>query len=296
MSTQHSDQAMTDESRQKRDRRRRTERAKPQSELGLRVATSVIYVAVILVCLWLGRLTTTLLVMAMSCMCCIEFFQLMKIRGRMPNSPVGLGGAILFPLIALIPGEWRTIAAFVYVVAIGIWYVFTPRANVLDVAVTVLGSLYTGLLFSAFFSIRCADPGFPGALLTLGVLGSVWANDAVAYLFGTKFGRHKMIPKVSPNKSWEGFVAGMLASVAVWSILAALHVCGLTWPEAVIAAILVGVAGVLGDLTESRIKRGVGVKDSGNLMPGHGGMLDRSDSLLFATFAARALLSVWGII
>ena len=269
---------------------------KGSSELNKRVASAVVYVAAILVCLFLGEATTGIIAAVMSCLCCIEFFQMMRTAGRMPNMPVGLAGAIAFPLCTLLPSQYIIVTVFLFVMLVAVWYVFTPRANIFDVAITVFGALYTGVLMSSIVAIRMADPGFEGAMLTFGVLGSIWANDACAYFVGSKFGKHKMMPLVSPHKSWEGFAGGMVGSLVVWCIVAALHLCGLGWGNVIWETLVVGCCGVVGDLFESRIKRGVGVKDSGNLMPGHGGMLDRSDSILFATLAARALFRVWGVL
>ena len=277
----------------------REQRVDPQQkadDLTVRTISAVIYTVAIIACLVLGPIPTGILVAAMACMCAIEFFELMRTAGRMPYQVVGIAGSIAFPLAALLPHQYLAGVAFAFVLFVGIWYVFTPRANIFDVAVTVFGSVYTGLLFSSVVYIRSADPGFPGALLAFGVMGSVWLNDATAYLVGTRFGQHKMAPTISPKKSWEGLLGGMVGSVLVWIIAAGLHVRGIGFPLAIFTGLVVGVAGVFGDLFESRIKRGVGVKDSGNLMPGHGGMLDRSDSLLFGGMVAYIILHIGGIL
>ena len=112
---------------------------------------------------------------------------------------------------------------------------------------------------------------------------SVWANDSFAYLFGSKFGKHKLAPRISPNKSWEGFYGGLLGSMLVWFLIA---VFGAIDMNPLFALLFVG------DLFESRIKRGVGLKDSGSIMPGHGGLLDRTDSMIFGTMAAFLLFQL----
>ena len=103
-------------------------------------------------------------------------------------------------------------------------------------------------------------------------------------------------PRISPNKSWEGFAGGIVGCVIAWCIGAVLHVCGLTWPLAILCGVVESIIAVFGDLFESRIKRGVGVKDSGSILPGHGGLLDRTDSMLFGGFVCYFLLLLGGIL
>ena len=105
-----------------------------------------------------------------------------------------------------------------------------------------------------------------------------------------------MAPKISPKKSWEGFFGGIAGSMIIWGILWATKLYTLNLPFAMLCGAVVSILGVFGDLIESRIKRGVGVKDSGNLIPGHGGMLDRSDSLIFGCITAYLLLVAGGVL
>lgn len=256
----------------------------------------LLYAAIILVCLFWGRVPTMFLVSAMSWLCGSEFYRMARLGGRMPNEFVGLGAAALYPLAALVSVEGQTGVTLLLMLAAGTWYVLTPRASISDAAITVFGAAYTGLLFSSVVVIRASYLGTEGALLTLGVMGSVWVNDATAYIFGSQFGKHKMAPRISPNKSWEGFVGGLLGSCLTWIALYALKVCGISLFLALIGGLVCGVSGVIGDLFESRLKRAVGVKDSGNLIPGHGGLLDRSDSMLFATMTAYFVLHIGGIL
>lgn len=274
------------------------QRARSSAErLLTRTTSGAIYAVVTLVCVFVGPLTTMLLIAAEAWLCCSEFYRICRMGGRMPNETLGLACALLFPLAAYARGLLACMfVIFVLLMAAACWYVFTPRANVADVAVTVFGPLYTSLSFSSLVLIRVFDPGLAGAAVTLSVMFSVWVNDAFAYFVGSAIGAHKLAPRISPNKSVEGFFGGLVGSVLVWVILALFFIPEFEVGYAIACGLVVGIAGVVGDLFESRLKRGVGVKDSGNILPGHGGLLDRSDSMLFASMVAFFLLLFGGIL
>jgi phosphatidate cytidylyltransferase len=168
-----------------------------------------------------------------------------------------------------------------------------------SVAASVLGIIYIGASLSLLIAMRW---DVAQAVLIIFTLCSVWAGDIAAYYIGKNFGRHKLAPVVSPNKSWEGAVASIIASIAVaflilhyrgyiigWFSFAGKFMWDVSTPtrpvsavHAVILGTLTNVAAQFGDLFESALKRGASVKDSGTLLPGHGGILDRIDALLFA--------------
>lgn len=261
-----------------------------------RVASGLIYVVVFIGCIMFGTIPTALLVSVMSGLCCHEFFQMTKRDGKVTNDSMGLAAAVLFPLAALGDGVLLSALLFILILSVGLWYVYSPRTRIADVAVTLMGPLYTGFMLSAIVLLRDAIPGLPGAVLTVGVCASLWVSDSFAYLVGRAIGRHKMAPRISPKKTWEGFAGGVAGAVIVWLILFATGMFAFDAVFAVFCGVVVAVLGVFGDLIESRIKRGVGVKDSGSLMPGHGGMLDRCDSLIFGCITAELLLSIGGIL
>ena len=274
------------------------QRARGTAERLLTRSTSgAIYAIVTLACLFLGPLATMLLIASQSWLCCSEFFRICRMGGRMPNETIGLIAALVFPFAAWAEGLLAlTLAIFLLLMACACWYVFAPRASIADVAATAFGPLYTSLAFSSIVLIRMSDDGLTGALLTLGVMISVWGNDAIAYFVGSAIGAHSLAPRISPNKSVEGFVGGIIGSVIIWVLLGLFVIPRLGLGMAVLCGLVVGIAGVIGDLFESRLKRGAGVKDSGNVIPGHGGLLDRSDSLLFGGMAAFFLLLFGGIL
>jgi phosphatidate cytidylyltransferase len=133
---------------------------------------------------------------------------------------------------------------------------------------------------------------FAGAWWLLFVMFLVWGADSGAYMFGRLFGKHKLAPKVSPGKTWEGFLGGLVCSAVIAWLFALFAPLTIATSTLIICAVIAALASVLGDLTESMFKREAGIKDSGNLIPGHGGILDRIDSLTAAVpvFACLLLL------
>jgi phosphatidate cytidylyltransferase len=157
---------------------------------------------------------------------------------------------------------------------------------------TMLGVVWVAGGLAALVLIRDADRG---RLALLTVLLAVWADDTAAYFVGRTIGRHRMAPTLSPKKSWEGFVAGAAAAIAVafFALYQDRNTYLSIW-QAVVLGASIAVAAALGDLFESAVKRDVGVKDSGRLLGGHGGFLDRLDAPLFAGPAAYAVLLALG--
>jgi phosphatidate cytidylyltransferase len=167
----------------------------------------------------------------------------------------------------------------------------TRHSATVSVSLTVLGAGWVGLGLAHAVLLR--DISDHGLLAAYTVLLAVWAGDAAAYLLGMLFGRHKLAPTVSPGKTWEGLIAGTVATIAVTFI--ALYKAGfLSIPESLVLGGVIAAAAPIGDLFESAIKRDMDVKDSGRLLGGHGGMLDRLDALLFAWVAAYYVIAAFG--
>ena len=273
--------------------------AKPEgnSKVLVRTVVGAVYALSIIGCLYLGLVPTAIIVSVMGTMCAWELLKLLKGAGRQPHELIALITTALFPLAPLIHrSEGSLLILMIVLVSCAVWYIMAPQVTITDVGMTLFVPIYCGFAFSSVCLIRASDPGMQGFLLTFGVMGSIWLNDALAYFVGTRFGRHKLSPRISPNKSWEGFWGGLAGAVLVWILLAVLKVMGIKLMFAIPCGLIVGVAGLFGDLFESRIKRGFGVKDSGSLLPGHGGMLDRSDALLFGCMTAYLLLRLGGVI
>lgn len=148
-----------------------------------------------------------------------------------------------------------------------------PTANW---AINIAGALYIGFLLGHFVTLRLRPDGVRWMLIALSL---TWASDTFAYFIGSMWGQHKLWPRLSPKKSWEGFAAGTAGALVAGGLLAPL--VGVAPWLGVLLGLLVAIAATLGDLTVSLLKRMAHTKDSSNLIPGHGGMLDRLDSLMF---------------
>jgi phosphatidate cytidylyltransferase len=252
-----------------------------------------------------SELTTMLAMAALSGICAWEFYAMLRSDAKLPNELIGTVTAALFPATYYF-FSFNGILSLTttFAVVLLIWYVYYTHARITDVAITLFGALYTGLMLTCVVQIRhipALDPGlvlpdFWGGLLVFVIILSTWANDAAAFIFGSRFGKHKMAPRISPAKSWEGFFAGLVMSVLLWCVIPLIPGVNLSWGWAILGGVLCGWVGILGDLVESRIKRSTGHKDSSNLLPGHGGFLDRCDSLLLVAAMASLLLRVAGSI
>jgi len=148
----------------------------------------------------------------------------------------------------------------------------------IDLALAIFGGLYIGWLGSYVLAVRKLEEG---VYLTLFLYGCVAFSDAAAYMIGRQWGRHKMTPHVSPKKSWEGYAASVVGGALFGGVVGGLvHSDVLNAGHGALIGLLIGILGTVGDLAESMIKRQVGAKDSSHLIPGHGGILDRIDSVL----------------
>ena len=157
-----------------------------------------------------------------------------------------------------------------------------------NLGITLFGIVYIGFLLSHISLIRNMADGKEWALF---LIATVWAGDISAFFGGSRFGRHKLYPKISPKKTVEGLIGAIIGSIIVALVFSQLFIPQLEKSLCVFLAIGLGILGQLGDFTESMLKRSAQVKDSGTLIPGHGGMLDRLDSFLFtAPFLYYVLL------
>lgn len=273
------------------------EKLKNATDLQVRFRTGFVYVALSVLCILVSDWTTVAFLVATAGITAGEFYYMLRSDAKLPNEMLGIIAAVLYPLSVYIAGlVGAMLVSLALLLALLVWYVFWLRARIPDVGVSFFGAAYTGLLLCGLVIIRVSLPAPWGGVCVLLLFLSAWANDAFAYLVGSKIGRHKLAPRTSPKKSWEGFIAGLVGSVIFWCLMTLVPGITMAIPQAIVFGIISGCMGVLGDLAESRIKRNSGFKDSGTIMPGHGGLLDRSDSLFLTSITAAILLIAGGCI
>jgi phosphatidate cytidylyltransferase len=249
-----------------------------------RIVVAVVLLPVVLGAAYLGGWWLFALVTVAAVIALHEYW--LMARGLAPLAPAGYVGAVLGLVGAELSGlDWMLGGVLVtFALAFLLKAVSEARAAATAaISSTVVGALWVGGGLAFLLLLR----GLPahGRLALFTVLLAVWAGDTLAYFGGRLVGRHKMAPATSPGKTWEGFVFGSAATIFV-AFVAMYKQHFLTIPESVTLGVILAVVGPLGDLFESLLKRDAGVKDSGSLLGGHGGMLDRLDAFFFAAPAA----------
>ena len=267
------------------------ERFKNASSLQVRLRTGAVYIALNIICILASDVSTMVILAATAAVCSGEFYYMLRSDAKMPNELIGIIASAAYPVAVFFFGLRGLIyVTALFTLACTFWYVYWLRARVADVGVCMFGAIYIGMQLTGLLFIRMSLDGIWGGVLVLIIFLSIWANDAFAYLAGSKFGRHKLAPRTSPNKSWEGFIVGLFGSMAFWCLMVLVPGVQISIPQALVFGLICGLTSVMGDLCESRIKRSVGFKDSGTIMPGHGGLFDRCDSLMPTAVAAALLL------
>ena len=218
-------------------------------------------------------------------LCLNEYFQIMQSMGIRGQPWLGYAGFWIL-LIGFQSGRFPTtvLGAGLFVAAFlaAMWRRDAMRDRVLGLMVNLLGVCYLALCLYAAFAVRYAFGAKFGLEWTLILLAVIWAGDTAAFIAGKSFGRTPFAPRLSPKKTNEGALGGLLAGLLVAVLLRHYFFADLPLRHVIATSLLVGIFGQLGDLAESMLKRAAEVKESSNLIPGHGGLLDRIDSLLVA--------------
>lgn len=265
------------------------------SDLTMRIGSAIVIFGLFLGSLILGGWWFTIFVILLMIVALGEFYATVRTRDYRPLALFGLLGVALMGVGAQMVGP-LAIGGWAAAITIGtvLFFSLTPRRDALsNASITVLGMAWTGMLS---FAILVADGPHPVSQILFLVI-VIASNDIGAYFVGRSFGRRNLAPNVSPNKTVEGFVGGLLLAAVVAAVLAVFP----PWEEigivrALVSAVLISIFVPLGDLAESMVKRNLGVKDMGSVLPGHGGMLDRIDGFLFAVPAVYILFRGFGLL
>lgn len=270
------------------------------SGLAQRVVTAFFFVAVMVGGIYGGRITFVLLFALITIMCLWEFLNLTLPKNTTRKIIGVLIGLFPFVMVALLkldvmpnPGKHILHSSLLILPLVFLTFIYElftksekPFSNL---GMLVLGVVYIGLPLASINFIAY-ESGMYNPNLLLGLLLLTWANDTCAYFVGSKFGKTKLLERISPKKTWEGTMGGVLGTIGLGVILS------YVFPEVTLTkwiglAIIAALFGGIGDLIESMLKRSIGVKDTGTILPGHGGFLDRFDAFLFMLpFAAAFLL------
>jgi phosphatidate cytidylyltransferase len=288
-------------------------------ELGQRIAVAVVGIPITVTALYFGGWPLGLLIGTAAALTATEFYALSMASGA---QPFRIAGAVAAGALVMVATLYRDLAGFAPValsglvvltlasLAAAIWLRWPGGQPLRAVTSTVAGVLYAGvtLAFAPLLrSAASADAGgaqptiLASMIWVLLPLVTTWVGDSAAYFVGRAIGKHKLAPAVSPGKTVEGGVAGLVGSAGAAALLALVlgrPDSGVPFAPLTAAwiGLVLGAVAQVGDLAESMLKREAGVKDSGKLLPGHGGFLDRMDSLLFSIPAAWGLLKLAGVI
>lgn len=213
-----------------------------------------------------------------------EFYNLTLPKSRRIQRVVGIGFGLILSIF-FVYGELKHFTPLLALVIclLCTFYLMTVEnlpTVISHLGTTLLGMFYVGFLLSHIILIRNQTEGGTWVLF---LILTVWAGDIIALFSGTLFGKHKLYPKISPNKTYEGLLGAVVGSVVIGLLYTLFFLPEVDKKACFLITIALGLLGQLGDFTESMIKRGAQVKDSGTIFPGHGGVLDRIDSFLFST-------------
>lgn len=270
------------------------------NDILLRSLTGAIFVGVLIGALMLGPLTTAILFFIFTVFGLGEYYKLINTSNPGSNSLItGLtGGAIFYILLvySMIIDLTFSNEAFIYILFALILPIelYRKKTNpIQNVATLLFGWLYLVIPFYLVVKLSWLHWNMDETASGLiGLFILVWTNDSFAYLTGRFFGRTKLFERISPKKTWEGTIGGV-----AFAVIAGLIICNIIEQEVVfwiVAALIAALGSIFGDLFESLFKRSVGVKDSGNILPGHGGILDRFDAVIFALPFFYAWVVIFG--
>jgi phosphatidate cytidylyltransferase len=252
-----------------------------RSQLRQRLLSAAVFIPILLGFIWLGNPWFCLLVAAVAVLGSLELSGMATHGGWQPSATLGVIFTLSFIADAYFAEPIVTEILIPTAVALPLFWLLVRSRGEKTLANwlwTVGGIFYIGWMLGHFIPLRELEQGRDWVILAL---FTTFAADSTAYLIGRAWGRHLMVPKISPGKTWEGTFAGLIAGIVAAIALNAILGLPIGYGQVSLLGFLIAVLAYAGDLVESMLKRRAGVKDSGRLIPGHGGILDRLDSVVF---------------
>lgn len=256
------------------------------SNLVTRTITGLLFVLTLIGSVLFHPLTFAIVFLVIEVLALLEFYRILR---RCGASSQAIYGSLLGAYVFLSGFLWYYISVGVYlsllifplIIFVFIWELYRMKKRpIINIASTLLGIIYISIPFALLNHIAFFSGEYSGKLV-LGIFILMWASDTGAYVFGVLFGKNRLFERISPKKSWEGFFGGLFTSL-LGAFLMTKYYGVFIAEEWYVISILMVAFGTLGDLVESLFKRSINLKDSGKLLPGHGGILDRFDSILLA--------------
>ncbi len=258
-------------------------------ELALRISTGLIFLVVVIGCIVWNPYSLASLFFVVGVLGMLEYYGLAKTGGVHPQSVLGITtGSVLYLTIEAVKLKALPLSAVAlsipFFIAIFVYELYRERPDPFtNIAHTIVGIIYVMAplaLLNVFSFQEIINEYQPEVVLGFFVL--LWLNDTGAYVFGRLFGKHKLFPRISPKKTWEGTIGGAISTAIGAALLSVYYpqFSIITW---IVFAVIIAVCASYGDLVESLYKRSMKVKDSSNILPGHGGILDRFDGVLLAS-------------
>jgi len=271
-------------------------------ELLIRVGVAIIGIPLLVFLVWQGGLWFLAFILLVAALGQWEMYHMLEQKQVVPQKTAGIfsGLSVIVLTYTGFSGEVFSLllALLVFIFASEMFY--NRGSSNLNIGGTLLGVIYPVLFLDALLFLRINMGGMFGdtgghasAIFILTLFVAIWTCDTMAYFVGVRFGKHRLFERVSPKKSIEGALGGLAGAMLVFLLVWWRQFIPLSLPLALSAGFIVGVFGQLGDLVESWFKRDAGVKDSSKILPGHGGILDRFDSLMFVSPIFMILYFLW---
>jgi phosphatidate cytidylyltransferase len=282
------------------------------NELTKRVIVAIIGIPLAIFVIYMGGILFTAAIIIISSLALWELYSITEMKSAHPFKILGIIFGVVLQLSTFLVYNYKHSFFFIFIIIVTlflsvfitfIFQLFSNRENpVLNIASTIFGFFYVSLFLDSLILIReftkikfwnesgiihnaiinnPIELNHAWGFFLLSIFFSVWLSDSAAYFIGKSIGKHKLYPRISPKKTWEGAIACFISAVISFPLLIKLFLNDFPIIHTIIIGVIIGIFGQIGDLAESQLKRDAGIKDSSTIIPGHGGFLDRFDSILF---------------